>query len=301
MFGDFFNFTILYSILVMMFAIVGCTNFLYDLPEFSGLFQAAVSVINYSIGRYDFILFEVYSSKEDSVIKFFGDFYVIGIVVIFYILLLNLMIAILSNTYNLFESKSSGLYLSKILRAREDMAYNENYGAFLLGIVPINLIMLPFVPFALVFKPSVKLNIFLTVLQYSFFIIIVYSLFLVVSILMIPFAFLLTLSLKAKQFWKADQVRDKFKKGIYMIAYAAVGLPLLTLSIFSDFYYFWKNNFRSKLKKIIIEKRKSTLEVKSIRQIYDYCNYYQSLKIRSVLTRDTVSIFRLKLNILENL
>jgi len=52
------------------------------------------------------------------------------------------------------------------------------------------------------------------------------------------------------------------------------GLPLLFLNIFSDFYYFWANNFRSNLKKIIIERKKSSLTNDSIRQINDYCVKY---------------------------
>jgi len=68
------------------------------------------------------------------------------IVVTFNILILNMIIAILSNTYNMFDSKASGLYLSKILNARDDMTYDKNYGAFLLVMAPMNIIVLPFVP-----------------------------------------------------------------------------------------------------------------------------------------------------------
>jgi hypothetical protein len=49
---------------------------------------------------------------------------------------------------------------------------------------------------------------------------------------------------------------------------------LLFLNILSDFYYFWANNFRSNLKKIIIERKKSSLTNDSIRQINDYCVKY---------------------------
>ena len=65
------------------------------------------------------------------------------------------MIAILSNTYQLFDTKSNGLFLSKILTSRDEMAFDENYGAFLLTMSPINLVVLPFVPYAIFNKPSV--------------------------------------------------------------------------------------------------------------------------------------------------
>jgi len=94
----------------------------------------------------------------------FGDFYVIIIVITFNILILNLIIAILSNTYNMFDTKSTGLYLSKILNSRDEMTYDENYGAFLLTMTPLNIVTLPFVPYALFKKPSREMNTMITVL-----------------------------------------------------------------------------------------------------------------------------------------
>lgn len=86
------------------------------------------------------------------------------IVVVFNILLMNLLIAILSNTYQLFDTKSSGLYLSKILNSRDELMFDENYGAFLLTITPLNCLMLPFIPYAVVVKPSKEFNRFLMAL-----------------------------------------------------------------------------------------------------------------------------------------
>lgn len=68
----------------------------------------------------------------------------------FKILILNLIIAILSNTYAMFDTKSIGLYLSKILNSRDEFDYDKNYGAFLLSMTPLNVVVLPAVPFALV-------------------------------------------------------------------------------------------------------------------------------------------------------
>ena len=80
--------------------------------------------------------------------------------------------------------------MSKILTSRDEMAFDENYGAFLLTMTPVNLVVLPFVPYALFTKPSPRLNKIIMVLQYSVFIVICYLVFLAGSICMIPFAFL---------------------------------------------------------------------------------------------------------------
>jgi hypothetical protein len=80
---------------------------------------------------------------------FFGEVYLIILVLIFNILLLNFIIAILSNTYNIFDNRSNGLYLSKILSTRDELNYDLCYGAFLSSMPPINLLQLPFIPVAL--------------------------------------------------------------------------------------------------------------------------------------------------------
>lgn len=110
--------------------------------------------------------------------------------VTFNILILNLIIAILSNTYNMFDTKSTGLFLSKILNARDDMQYDENYGSFTFSMTPCNFLLLPFVPYAMFNKPSKAFNTNIAVLQYSVLIIILYFAFFGFSIIMMPFAFL---------------------------------------------------------------------------------------------------------------
>jgi hypothetical protein len=161
--GDFFNFVILYVILVVMFGIIGNLNFLVFLPqEYGQLFGSVLTVLDTSIGNYSFSLFKSIINNNELVIL--GDIYIIAIVICFNILILNLIIAILSNTYNMFDTKSLGLYLSKILNSRDEMAFDENYGAFLLTMTPLNLVVLPFVPYAMFNKPSRGFNNTVTIL-----------------------------------------------------------------------------------------------------------------------------------------
>lgn len=151
MFGDFLNFVILYFILVFMFAIIGGVNFVFEIGDFQGLFKSCLHVLDTSIGNYDF---KIYETIDSYWLTIFGQCYTIAVVVTFNILVLNLIIAILSNTYQMFDTKSSGLFLSKILQSRDEMRFDENYGSFLLTMTPLNCIVLPFVPYAMIRKPS---------------------------------------------------------------------------------------------------------------------------------------------------
>ena len=73
----------------------------------------------------------------------------VSVVITFNIVLMNLVIAILANTYRYYEKGSIGSFLSKILASRDEIEYDDNFGAFLSSIPPINIIQFPFVPVAL--------------------------------------------------------------------------------------------------------------------------------------------------------
>jgi len=55
--SDFFNFFILYAILVMMFALVGNLNFVLVQDKFTTLLESGLFVLDASIGNYDFVSF----------------------------------------------------------------------------------------------------------------------------------------------------------------------------------------------------------------------------------------------------
>jgi len=60
------------------------------------------------------------------------------VVTTFNILLMNFIVAIFADTYGTFDSRSSGLYLSEILKARGELVDDKSYGAFFASIPPIN-------------------------------------------------------------------------------------------------------------------------------------------------------------------
>lgn len=75
----------------------------------------------------------------------------------------------------------------------------------------------------------------------------------------------------------------------------------MIITLFADLYYFGVNNFRSNLKKIIIERKKSTLTNTSIRNIRDYANKYIFHKIKSVYTREAVVSFRANYSVVDSI
>ena len=55
---DFFNFTLLYALLVLMFSIVGNINFIYELHEFESFQNSILTVIDLSVGNFETEIFE---------------------------------------------------------------------------------------------------------------------------------------------------------------------------------------------------------------------------------------------------
>ena len=94
---------------------------------------------------YDFSDFE----HLEEFYRNFGRILIIIVVIVYKILIVNLIFGSLSNIFGEFESHSEGLYLSMILSQREEKLPDETYDAFILGISPLNIFTLPFLPYAI--------------------------------------------------------------------------------------------------------------------------------------------------------
>lgn len=103
--GDFLNFLTIFVILIFMFTLIGNINFVLYCEEFSGLFASLATILDAALGNFGFDPFDPLTEDHPR-LKNAGIIYIFAAVLIFTILILNLIIAILSNTYNLFQGKS---------------------------------------------------------------------------------------------------------------------------------------------------------------------------------------------------
>lgn len=190
------------------------------------------------------------------------------VVILFALLILNLIIAILSNTYNIFDPKSNGLFLSKILASRDELEYDDAYGAYLASLTPLNFVTFPFVPFAIFMPASPRLNNFVMKLQYILLMTIMFILFISVSILIMPFAFLKSLYLKFYLIFESQTFSQYFIRSLNFGIFVVFGVGLMTLTFLADCIYFWINNFRQEgLKKIVIDRAPSTITMSWIKKL----------------------------------
>ena len=99
---DFMNFIFLYFIILIMFALIGLLNFTTEFEEYRTLFGSIMTVLDICIGNYDFENFQIPSMG--GYFEKFGTVYIIIIVIIFNILLLNLLVSILANSYECYDT-----------------------------------------------------------------------------------------------------------------------------------------------------------------------------------------------------
>ena len=141
--------------------------------------------------------------------------------------------------------RSKAWYLSKILRAREELTFDRSYGAFLDPLPPVNLIQLPFIPFVLLFRKGdfkiVKINMILMKMQYFIIMSVFLLFFIFISLSLVPFAWMLRIYEKTV----SDTPEKEKRKEVAL--YVVTGLPILVLFTCFDAFYFFKNSFRTDL------------------------------------------------------
>lgn len=282
-----------------MFSIVGNINFRTRLKAFEGLFDSFLTIMNYSLGTFDF---QIFKNIPDLEKRLYGQLFTMIVVFSFNMLILNMIIAVLANTYSIFDGCSKGLYLSEILITRDVLNYDRYCGAFLFAIPLISLIQIPFVPIALFLpygSPTLaRINNLVMQIQYCIYMSFSFAVFVIFSFLLIPLAWVVGIVDKLGSLSDLKNHQDKILNVYLFIPF---GIPILLFDFVADIIYFWKNNFRVQLKKIIIERERSKLSHKTLRDFMKLCENLTNRKIKSIKSESMLKIlqarFKLKSNI----
>jgi len=86
-----------------------------------------------------------------------------------------------------------------------------------------------------------------------------------------------------------------------VLLFCCFGLPILIIDLFLDMAYFWINNFRRDLNKIIIVQEKSTITNKTLREVCLVCQQFSENKIKSVTSSALIKLFRIKFKVIPNI
>ena len=185
-------FLLLYVFIFIIFASAGQLLF-NELSEFENIVESSKTLFGASLGNFEYVWFD----NMSEVSPYTGYIFLTIFLLFTMILLLNFLIAILSNTYANLNDLKNALYLRKVLFLRQRYDYHRLYSAILFGIPPLNVFSLFCTPFIIHYK-SRKFNRIILICQYILIGVVSIVLFAIGSLLIQPIAYLLLIFQKLR-------------------------------------------------------------------------------------------------------
>ena len=112
------------------------------------------------------------------------------------VLMLNLLIALLSNTYSIFQGMSLALYLRDVVQRFPQFKSHPNRAAANPRSYPFTGVSMILAPFLLFRRPAPKLNSVLLIYEYIFHFLIYFGIFAACLTIIAPFSFIKSLRLR---------------------------------------------------------------------------------------------------------
>ena len=127
-----------------------------------------------------------------------------------------------------------------------------------------------------------KLNIAQTYVKYILFMTFFFVFFLSVSFILLPIAWIFGILDKAIKKKEEEQITNPY---VDLLVFCFFGPVILLLDLFADAYYFWANNFRTGLNKIVVQHDKSSITNHTLKMVTLSCRHFADNKIKSTSTQ----------------
>ena len=166
-------------------------------------------------------------------------YYVLIFIFVNVIILLNVVIALMADTYRLMTSVRRGIYNYNILKSVSAYKPDKYYGGLILLNTPFNALSSLLLPFYVLIQDKKSLETFnarVYTIVYAILAVILAAVFLSLNLAMMPFAFLKTFM------HKINLVRMKIIPCYQSLVYLVIGLPLLLISQLTDLWAFLKTS-----------------------------------------------------------
>lgn len=147
-----FRFLVISTLFLLGFSLIGNTLF-NDLTEFRNFWISLNTMYQSALGGFDFSIFAASSVTAEVYGRIFLAIYLLG----FMILILNFLIAILSETFAYYITTANALKLKEIIKLRAIYEEHEHYHCLVKAPILVNFYMVFMAPLVVIFK-SRKLN-----------------------------------------------------------------------------------------------------------------------------------------------
>ena len=233
------EFLVIFVIELIVFSCIAALT-LTKHPKFANLFEAMRTFINASLGDFDLRDYDEYEGFE----KWLGlNLHILALFVNM-ILVINLLIAIMSDMYSRMADLKVGLYWSTVIKEMPKYKYHDFYGALVMFPFIFSWMGFLFLPLLVFIKKRRvlrKVNNTCFMIVFSFQAAVVLVVFMGVNLLLLPVAFLKTTVHKFiiyKNYRGRDQLANLF-------FYVLLGVPLLLASQATDVYYFLQHMYKA--------------------------------------------------------
>ena len=246
---DIFTFFIFYLFQLFAFSVIASMTFA-NVAEFDGIYHTCLYMFNATLGDYDFHIFDVYESFIPTY-KYLGHAFIIIYLMLNLILLLNMVIAMMSETYANMNSERIGIYNYQILRVRPQYKFNKYYGGMVASIPPFNILnFLVSFPLYILWRNDLEkvkgLTKFVLSMNFYLFVLPLHILiFTVCNLVILPFAYLKTIV--AKMILTSNGLIPASK----VLVFIAIGIPQLLILQVYDLINFvkWTSDTKDRDKK----------------------------------------------------
>ena len=190
-----------------------------------------------SLGSWSTSIFEFYAEATPPRVfmRDFGVYFVITFNFINVLILLNVVIALMADTYSLMSGVRKGLYNYSIVKTVPSYKLDNYYGGMVCLMYPFNLFTFILTPYWICVSDRKRLKAFndrVYDVAYFFVTIIISAVFIAFNLVMLPFAFL------KNCVHKVNLLRHNKIECSTCFGYFLLGLPLLLIAQITDLWSF---------------------------------------------------------------
>mmetsp|Transcript_20153 Transcript_20153/g.27223 ORF Transcript_20153/g.27223 Transcript_20153/m.27223 type:complete len:505 (-) Transcript_20153:373-1887(-) len=238
MFSDVAQFIVIWLIVLLGYSFVGFISF-QAVPELRQFKDSFAYFFMAAFGSFDISIFDVFLPRQ-PVIREIGLYFVLSFVFLNLLVLINVVIAMMADTYAAMTSFKQGIYNHNILKTAPSYKLDKRYGGLTILPGPAALISFMALPFYALVKDRDRLERFNKGFYFGFYgvvCLVISSIFLAINLLLVPFAYLKTCA------HKVSLVSAGVVSACDALSYVLLGLPMgVAVQVF-DMWGFLKSSW----------------------------------------------------------
>eukprot|EP00353_Schmidingerella_taraikaensis_P005126 CAMPEP_0185586748 /NCGR_PEP_ID=MMETSP0434-20130131/45905_1 /TAXON_ID=626734 ORGANISM="Favella taraikaensis, Strain Fe Narragansett Bay" /NCGR_SAMPLE_ID=MMETSP0434 /ASSEMBLY_ACC=CAM_ASM_000379 /LENGTH=292 /DNA_ID=CAMNT_0028208111 /DNA_START=412 /DNA_END=1290 /DNA_ORIENTATION=- len=217
-----------------------------DVPELRNFFDSFLYFFMASFGAFEIDIFDVYIDSERYILHKIGIYFVLSFVFLNVLILVNVVIAMMADTYSLMTAYKTGIYNHTVLRTAPAYKLDKRYGFLTLLPGPMSLFCFMLIPYYACLKDRARLERFnqrVYKMVYFMLFLMLGTFFVAINLMLVPFAYLKTC------LHKIILARKGITSFADVFLYVLGGLPMGIIAQVPDFWAFIKSSWDVRRKK----------------------------------------------------